>query len=144
LEEAINSGLVEILHISPSELDIDRHAVKLQEISAKLKATLVVLDSLTALQVSTPDATRFQSHIWAMTDYFKRVGVSVIMTLESRNGLAPTENISIFTDNVILLENVVTDGSLGHSISVPKMRGSDHTRLIKQFIISSEGITVDT
>ena len=44
------SGLIDILHLSPSELNLDRHAAVIRDRVADKKASIVVIDSISALR----------------------------------------------------------------------------------------------
>jgi len=146
LEDLIGTGLLDIYHVSPSEIDIDRHAVLFKRRADAIKAQCVVIDTLTALEASIFDRLRYQGYLWAILDYFKRIGVTVIMTYEStaQTEFVPiaTDNISFLADVIINLKLVAVDGTFRRTVSVLKMRGNAHDHSIRELIIRRPEISV--
>jgi circadian clock protein KaiC len=128
LETLKASGNFAIMHISPSELNIDRHAVILMDRAIEMGATMVVLDSISSFEAAVPDTAKYESHLWAVTDHFKREGVTTIMTsesaLEGHNGATP--HISLFADAIITVASAQTGDHRTRTLRVVKMRGSKH------------------
>jgi circadian clock protein KaiC len=146
VEELMAKGLIEIQHVSPSELDIDRHAAEIRQRADKQGSKVVVIDSISALETSAPSADKYRSYLWAINDHFKRTGVTTIMTAESArlfeaHEFAP-QHVSLFADNIILLRSIEVEGENKRIISVPKMRGSPHDRFARELIIDAPKITV--
>lgn len=139
LTDLIARKLISILHVSPSELNIDRHAFDIQNRATQSGARLVVIDSITAFQAAVPDIARYQSYLWAITDYFKRNGVSVVLTTEladSVNSLQVSDRqISFVTDTIILLRYRETANQITRTVTVLKMRGSQHDASIRALLI---------
>ncbi len=146
LEDALRRRLIEVLHVAPSELNVDRYAFIVKEHAERLGAQIVAIDSITAFEAAVPDRARYQSHLWAITDYFKRRGVAVIMTTEVANPFAlhqiTPRHVSFLADNVILLRYVEAGGEVRRSISVLKTRGSAHDRRIRELEIEPRRIAV--
>ncbi len=145
LRAFVEQGLIEIWHVSPSELDIDAHGAVMIEQAAVLGAKMVVIDSISAFEAAVPDPSTYQNYLWAITDYFKRSGVTILMTAElaSLAGNDPVpKKVSFVADNILLLEIVQSGPERKHAISVVKMRGSDHDRFARELHISPTGISV--
>ena len=128
LTALIESRALDIMHISPSELNIDRHATVIRECALSLGATLVVIDSISSFEAAVPDVARYQSYLWAITDHFKREGISIIMTSESVLGdtAQTARHISLFADSIISLDDIHDGNRRKRTIRVVKMRGSSH------------------
>jgi circadian clock protein KaiC len=139
MESLQRRGLLDIYHVSPSELNIDRHAYTMKKRADRLGAHMVVIDSITAFQAAVPDPGRYQSYMWAINDYFKRDGVTVILTTEAPGIFGPLEiserNVSFVTDNIIFLRFVEIAGEIKRALGVLKMRGSEHDRRLRELII---------
>lgn len=148
LQDLIGHGLITILHVSPSELNVDRHAFDIQSRATQAGAQLVVIDSITAFQVSVSDPARYQSYLWAITDYFKRNGVTVILTSElseSSSALqVSSRQISFISDTIIILRYLEHSGAITRTVAVLKMRGSSHDRNVRTLQIAPPQITVGT
>jgi circadian clock protein KaiC len=146
LKEFSDQGLLDVVHVSPSELDLDRHAILFKQRADAIRAACVVIDTLTALEASILDRQRYQNYLWAIIDYFKRNGVTVIMTYEST---AQTEFVPIGTDNVSFLADIIinvkliaVDGTFKRTLNVLKMRGNAHDHSIRELIIERPQIRI--
>ncbi len=146
LEEALRRRVIEVLHVAPSELDLDRHAFVVKEHADRLGAQIVAIDSITAFEAAVPDRAKYQSYLWAITDYLKRRGVTVIMTTEARNPFAlpevTTRGVSFLADNVIVLRYAQVGEEIRRAIAVLKTRGSAHDRRIRELEIEPRRIAI--
>ena len=58
-------------------------------------------------------------------------------------GAAVTDqHVSTITDTIVLLRYVEVDAEVRRSIVVLKMRGSEHEKAIREFIISNSGMAI--
>ncbi|NTU80659.1 MAG: AAA family ATPase [Chloroflexales bacterium] len=146
LGDLLANGLLSIVHVSPSELNIDRHAFDIQAQAAQIGARLVVIDSVTAFQAAVPDAARYQSYLWAITDYFKRSGITVILTTELAEADKPLQisdrQISFVADTIILLRYRETAVEISRTVTVLKMRGSSHDPSVRELHLAPPQIVV--
>lgn len=146
LEEPLRRRVIEVLHVAPSELDLDRHAFVVKEHADRLGAQIVAIDSITAFEAAVPQRARYQSYLWAITDYFKRRGVTVIMTAEVANPFAlheiTTRGVSFLADNLILLRYVQAGEQVRRAIMALKTRGSAHDRRIRELEIAPRRVAV--
>ncbi|MEX0684077.1 MAG: ATPase domain-containing protein [Dehalococcoidia bacterium] len=140
----IESGKFAIMHISPSELNIDRHAVLLKDRALEIGATVVVIDSISSFEAAALDIARFQSYLWAINDHFKRAGITTIMTSESapEAGSPTARHISLFADAILNMGSVETDNALMRTIRVVKVRGSKHTTGVRELIVEAPRLLV--
>lgn len=139
-------GTLDIFHVSPSELNIDRHAHELLDRSKQLGARMVIIDSITAFQAAVPNPAKYQSYMWAINDHFKRDGVTVLLTTEVASAFGPlqisAERVSFLADNIIFLRYVEVDGEIRHAVGILKMRGSEHERRLRELIIDPPRIAI--
>lgn len=146
LDRLIQRKLLDIFHVSPSELNVDQHAFDIQDRVEKLGAKLVVIDSISAFEAAVPNLAKYQSFLWAITDYFKRKGVSVILTAEGRGPFEALEisarNISFLSDNIIFLRYVEIGAEIKRVIGVLKTRGSHHDRALRELVIDPPRLAV--
>lgn len=146
LDRLIQHKLLDIFHVSPSELNVDRHAFDIQERADKLGAKVVVIDSISAFEAAVPDLARYQSYLWAITDYFKRQGITIILTAEAHGPFEGLEisarNVSFLADNIIFLRYVESGAEVERVIGVLKTRGSGHDRALRELVIDPPRLTV--
>jgi circadian clock protein KaiC len=105
-----------------------------------------VLDSLGALAAAAPNVARYQHYLWALTDYCKRRGLTVIMTIEADHAAqAPeiwTAGLSSLADTIIVLRYVAREGDLKRAVAVLKMRGSGHGTFLYELLIDPPHLAV--
>lgn len=146
LEDLIRRKALDILHVSPSELDMDRHSFLIRERAEKSGAKVVVIDSISAFEATIPDLAKYQNYLWAINDYFKRSGVTVIMTAEVRGPFeafeVSTRGVSFVADNIVFLRYIGVDGEIKRAIGILKMRGSRHDKYLRDFVIDPPCIAV--
>lgn len=107
---------------------------------------MVVIDSITAFEAAIASLPRYQSHIWAMADYCKRSGITCLLTSEldgaaSSLGLGQRQ-ISFIADAAILLRYLEVGGTIKRTITVLKMRGSNHQKAVYELLIEPPRLAV--
>lgn len=139
-------GLLDIYHVAPSELDVDRHAVVFKQRADAIKAQRVVVDTITAIEASILDPSKYQAHLWTIIDYFKRVGATIVMTYESQGqtdlGQPAFNRLSVLADTIITTQLVEVESTYKLTLNVLKMRGKKHDKSIRQYVIEPPRIFV--
>ena len=142
----LNEGLLHIIYVSPVELDVDEHIYQIQELVRKVGAQRLIIDSISSFEIGMSDKVKYTDYIWALTDYFKANGVTVLLTHEMRGSLdfsAMTKHgISFVADNLLLLSFKEDGNNLKRYLRVIKMRGSRHSTELKELIINKDGLTL--
>ncbi len=147
LEAMEKEGLLVHLYSSPVELQPDIHADRVKEAVEKVGAKRVLLDSLKDIEIATPDKVRFKDYIYALVNQFKLQGVTTLLTNEIPEMFGPFQlseyGVSFVVDNVILLRYLELTGRMGRALSIMKVRGSQHSKEIRAFEITNQGIRID-
>ena len=134
------------LYQSPVEIQPDIHTELVKQAVARVGAKRVLIDSLKDLEIATPDKVRFRDYIYSLVDEFKRAGITVLFTNEIPELFGTFQisefGISFIADNVILLRYVEMGGYMSRALSVLKVRGSQHSKEIREFTINNSGISV--
>lgn len=142
----INAGKLHLVYVSPVELNVDEHVFDIQKLASEAGVSRLVIDSISSFELGMPDKVKYTDYIWAMTDYFKVQGVSVLLTHEMHDSAMVTEltkhGISFVADNVILLRYLQQGFDIKRYLRVVKMRASKHTNNLREFQISSEGVRI--
>lgn len=146
LQQAIDDGMLQLYYVSPVDIYIDEFVNKVSSMAIESGAGRVMVDSLNDLEVSVVDPRRFRDFMYAFVQAMALKGISVYMTSEVKN-LFSTSIISEFgishmADNVVLFHYVRQASEIKRAISIVKTRGSRHDSSIRQFDITSEGITI--
>ena len=144
LARMIDAGDVHAVHPLALDLSIEEVVTQLAEAAYATKATRLVIDSLTALELILAPQFRanFQESLFRMLASLHARGVTVMLI---RN-LPDSEQIftpgSFIVDAIILLRYVEKDGHLRKLISIPKLRGSSHSSEVRVFDTFEDGITI--
>lgn len=148
LEDLERRGLLVHLYHSPVEIQPDVHAARVREAVERVGARRVLIDSIKDIEIATPDKVRFKDYIYSIVNEFKMKGITMILTNEIPelfgNFQLSEYGVSFIADNVILLRHVELSGRMEHAINILKVRGSSHSKDIRRFIITNDGIRIGT
>jgi circadian clock protein KaiC len=148
VDDMAEKGTIQFLHVSPSEMDIDRHAVTIRRRVEETGAKLVVIDGISAFDLlpGRGDISTVE-YLWAISDYFKRQGITLILTSEGYSFFESAASLddlrkSYIADSIILLRLVEEGEQVRRKINVLKMRGSDHETSLRELQIDARGLRV--
>jgi circadian clock protein KaiC len=134
------------LYHSPVEIQPDIHASHIKVAVEQVGARRVIIDSINDIEIATPDKVRFKDYIYALTNEFKMRGITTILTNEISELFGTFQlsdyGVSFIADNVILLRYVELSSRIGRALSIMKVRGSQHSKEIRLFEITSQGIRI--
>lgn len=138
----IERGLMQILHISPIEVDVDRFLHRIQGVAPE-NCRRVVIDSITTFEVGMSDKLKYNDYLWGLTDFFKQQGITLFLLNETPglfDGDAVTKyGISYVADNIIMMQYLKDNFALRRLIGILKMRGSGHQKEMRELIIGEKG-----
>lgn len=144
LQEFENKNLLRI--ISPLEYDAYELAIKIENTIDEIKAKRLLLDGTGRLHRMLPQYAQVSEYMGTVNNILKIKNVTVIYTNETSNLTGATQitgmGISPFIDTVILLRYVEIKSEMRKAISVLKMRGSDHDKEIREFVINKSGVEI--
>ncbi|MDB4959601.1 MAG: putative circadian clock protein KaiC [Myxococcales bacterium] len=149
LEAQVRDGSLSVMELLPLDLSADEILRKLQDKCTETGARRLVLDSLSGLELALAPAFRqeFRESLYRMVGSITGGGISVLMTIEvpeSFNDIkfSPQE-ISFLAQNIIFLRYVELKGQLRKVLAVVKMRRSAHSLLLREYEITSHGLSVE-
>jgi len=111
----------------------------------KIKAKRVVIDSISALGLYVRDVPEIRKIIFGLSSMLHRLGCTTLMISEV---LSEQKDLSRFgveefvADGVIALYYLRTNSLFSRSITVWKMRGSDHSQKMHPYKITHKGVVV--
>lgn len=145
LQEAIASGMLTLLYLSPVGIYIDEVVSMVSGTALTKGAHRVLIDSINDLQAAADEA-RFRDFMYSMTQHLAVNGISAFMTHEVGDLFSTTVlsqfGISHMSDNVLLLSYVRDEAEVKRSIAVIKTRASAHDPAIRRFTITPQGIRI--
>jgi circadian clock protein KaiC len=116
---------------------LESNIAYLLEVVAKAKATILVIDSLTALLLACE--SQFEQRTFMKTVYksLKGKGITTLMTVSlNEDGRIGPEGF--LSDSVMLLENWVDKNQFKTRFLIQKMRGTDHSRRYHSLTLGPE------
>jgi circadian clock protein KaiC len=137
---------IELLYRSPVDLLVDEWVYELIATIERTGARRVLIDSLGDLAFAAGDEARYREYLYSLVQRCARQGVSLLMSFELPDLFEVTRlseiGISHLSDNVLLLQYLRQRGRVKRTLTVLKTRASLHEPQIKEFTITSAGITL--
>jgi circadian clock protein KaiC len=148
VKDRIERGQLEVIYLRPLDLSPDETLYELREAVRRMKATRVVIDSLSGFELALAPTFRaeFRESLYRLIGALTGSGVTVMTTMEvvqEENALRFTNNvISFLADDLLLLRYVEMDGALRKVVTVGKMRGSGHSKHFRLYDVTDRGIVL--
>jgi circadian clock protein KaiC len=114
----------------------------------RLKARRVVIDSLSGFELALAPTFRedFRESLYRMLGSLTALGVTVMATVELTDTYTDfrfsPQDVSFLTDAVIIQRYYETEGQLKRLMSVVKVRASQHSKELREYEISAEGLCI--
>jgi circadian clock protein KaiC len=148
LDALVQSGQVSLTSIRSLDVSIDEMLHSLVATIESTGATRVVLDSLSGFEMALSPEARddFRESLFRMVTVLGARGVTLLLTNEMEDRFDELRfshyGTVVLADAVIMLRYVEHQAELCTVISVIKIRGSQHSRQIRTFPITDEGVVI--
>ena len=148
IEQPTKDGQIAIIHTRPLDLSIDETLYELTTAIQRLKARRVVIDSLSGFELALAPTFRedFRESLYRMVTALTGTGVTVMLTAELEDRWTDLRfsphGTAFLTDAIIVQRYVELEGQLQRLITVVKVRASAHSKDLRLFEITSDGIVV--
>lgn len=145
LESLEKKGLIRIVCAFPEHLIYEEHLLMIRGEVEKFRPNRFVLDSLSSLEKAFPkqQIVEFTRRI---NSVLKSRGITSVLVNASGGMMeasAITEShLSTIPDNIILLKYVEIESVMRRFITVLKVRGSNHDKQLREYVIQKGGINV--
>jgi circadian clock protein KaiC len=143
-----HDGKLTIIYLRPLDLSVDETMREILDAVERTGAKRVVIDSLAGFEMALAPGFRtdFRESLYRMIGALTRTGVTIVSTVEvtetfTELALSPY-SISFLSDDIIRLQYVEIGGRLRKALMVVKMRAGDHSKDIREYEITSEGMLV--
>lgn len=145
LDKYEKSGLLIFRCMYPSEKHAEEHLYDIKGIIESKKIKRCVVDSLYAISNSFPDDV-FSSFTKRLGGYLKSQNVTTIFTAATSGLVGATTltegHISLLADNIMRTQYVEVQGELKSVLNVVKVRGSGHSKGLREYRITGQGIVI--
>jgi circadian clock protein KaiC len=148
LRDLIAKGQVGIVDSRAPDLSIDEIVLLILTEVRRLKATRVVLDSLTGFELAlAPDFREdFRESLLGLVSALAQAGVSLLMTCELEDRYTDLRfspyGAAFLTDAIIVQRYIEAGSRLRRMMAVVKVRASAHADELREYTIGDDGITV--
>ena len=139
---------LEILYLRPLDLSVDETMQEILDAIKRVGAKRLVIDSLVGFEMALAPGFRtdFRESLYRMIAALTGAGVTILSTVEVEDKFTEMSlshyTISFLTDDIIRLRYVEIDGQLRKVMVVIKMRGGNHSKDIREYVITDEGVVV--
>ena len=143
-----DQGKLEILYVRPLDLSVDETMQEILDAVERLGAKRLVIDSLVGFEMALAPGFRmdFRESLYRMIGALTGAGITILSTVEVEDTFTalPFSQyvISFLTDDIIRMRYVEIDGQIRKVMVVIKMRGSNHSKDIREYIITDKGVVL--
>jgi circadian clock protein KaiC len=148
LKPSLDKGTLEILYLRPLDLSVDETMQTILDAVDRLGAKRLVIDSLVSLEMALAPGFRedFRESLYRLIVALTGAGVTILSTVEVEDNFTGFSfshyMISFLTDDIIRLRYVEIEGQLRKVMVVIKMRGGNHSKDIREYVITDKGVVI--
>jgi circadian clock protein KaiC len=148
IDDLVRAGKIGLINTRLLDLSIDEIVQRMIDTIKNLKATRVVIDSLSGFELAVAPTFRedFRESLFRMVSVLADLGVTVLMTSELEDRYTDLRFSSygsaFLTDAIIVQRYIEIGGQLRRVLAVVKVRGSAHSNDLREYKISDEGIVI--
>lgn len=148
LQSPQKSGKLEILYLRPLDLSVDETMQEILDAVKRTGAERLVIDSLVGFEMALAPGFRedFRESLYRMIAALTGAGVTILSTVEIEDSFTSFQfshyAISFLTDDIVRLRYVEIDGQLRKILVVVKMRGGNHSKDIREYVIDERGVVL--
>ena len=148
INDMVQAGCIGLINTRSLDLSIDEIVQQLIQLIQKMKATRVVIDSLSGFELAVAPTFRedFRESLFRMVAVLSGLGVTVLMTSELEDRYTDFRfspyGSAFLTDAIIVQRYIEVDSRLERVMAVVKVRGSEHSKAIRQYEITDSGIAI--
>jgi circadian clock protein KaiC len=146
--ELIRSGCVGLVDSTAPDLSIDEVVQLLMSEIGRLKATRVVIDSLSGFELALAPTFRedFRESMSRLVNALAATGVTVLLTSELEDRYTDLRfspyGTAFMTDAIIVMRYIEVESRLRRVMAVVKVRASAHSDELREFHIDNTGICI--
>ena len=148
LIEMVGSGKVVQVEARRPDLSIEEVLRRLQDEIRRVKASRVVIDSLSGFELAIAPTFRenFRESLLRLVRVLSNEGVTLVMTSELEDRYTDLRfspyGTAFLTDAIIVQRYVEVDSRLRRVIAVAKVRGSAHSDELREYTITADGLQI--
>lgn len=148
LAKLVADGAVSVINTGSPDLSVDEIIVLLVDEIRRTKATRVLIDSLSGLELALAPTFReeFRESMLRLVTTLTDVHVTVVMTCELEDRYTDLRfspyGTAFLTDAIIVQRYIEVESRLRRLIAVVKVRASEHSDELREYTIDKNGIQI--
>lgn len=148
IQDLVREGKLGLINTRTLGLSIDEVVYQLLRLIERMKATRVVIDSLSGFELAVAPTFRedFRESLFRMVTTLAGLGVTVLMTSELEDRYTDLRfspyGSAFLTDAIIVQRYIEVESCLRRVLAVVKVRASRHSTELRQFEINDSGIVI--
>lgn len=145
LATPLESGLLTVHHVPGEELDLDKVAASMRAELESGDVRRVAVDSLGELVFAAREVNRLPAYARALAGCIRAGGASALITSDTPTTSAivdPLGGLSFLFHNIVLMRYVEIEWETRRSLSIFKMRGSNHSKGVWECVIGEHGLEI--
>jgi circadian clock protein KaiC len=143
-----DKGKLKIIYLRPLDLSVDEIMQEILDAVERVGAKRLVIDSLVSLEMALAPGFRedFRESLYRLIVALTGAGVTIVSTVEVEDSFIGFSfshyTISFLTDDIIRLRYVEIDSQFRKVMVIVKMRGGNHSKDIREYVITNKGVVV--
>jgi circadian clock protein KaiC len=148
LQNSVDKNGLKVIYLRPLDLSVDETLREILDTINAIGAQRVVIDSMNGFEMALAPAFRqdFRESLYRMVGALTGIGVTIMTTVEVVTSFTDLQftphGISFLTDDIILFRYVEIESQLRKIATVVKMRGGNHSKDIREYDITSDGMVI--
>lgn len=144
----IQEGSLHVIYLRPLDLSLDETLQEVRDAVVTHGVKRIVIDSLSGLELALAPAFRddFRETLHRMASMLTAMGVTLLLTVEMVDSYIDLRfsphGTAFLTDGIILMRYIELDGQLKRLVTVVKLRGSQHSKELRLYEITNEGLII--
>jgi circadian clock protein KaiC len=139
LQPCLTEGSLHFHTVRPSSMGLEAHLASMHQIIKRVNPKVVVMDPITTFLSGENGAVK--SMLTRLVDFLKMQQITAMFTnLSTARRVETDENVSSIMDAWLFLRDVEDEGRRSGALYVLKSRGMSHSREMREFKLTDEGI----
>lgn len=148
LGDSIRAGKASVIDLHTLDLSTDETLAAIVSSIETMNTKRVFFDSISGFEMALAPEFRdnFRESLYRMTSVLTSMGATVLMSSEIEDKFADLRfspfGSAFLVDGIVLMRYMELDGELKRVIAVVKLRGSEHSKHIRLFEITNDGVVI--
>ncbi len=146
LKEMEKKGTIKIIHTLPALLNPNKQMIQIRRSIQEIGAQRIFVDTLESFDYAIVNPAERKEYISSLIRMFQNHGITSLFTCLCPESTECSKNsdtqISTIVDTIITLKQDLTSENLQKSLSIIKMRGSNHVKSHAFYDIGSNGFAI--